>query len=159
MVSIVLFIVAMIVAVCHLTYRKEWQEPKITESFLAYILFFNMGIMGFLAAYAHVFMGPETAQLIGWEPGSPFQFEMGMTNLAFGVLGVLSYFYRDSFWDAAIIGWSVLLIGCFIGHTISYYTDNNTAPYNMGPFIWFYDMILPVLALGLLYRLRRPVIL
>lgn len=159
MISVALFIVAILVGVCHLTYRKEWHEPKITESFLGYILFFNMGIMGFLAAYAHVFMGPETAQLIGWEPGSPFQFEMGMANLAFGVLGVLSYFYRGSFWNASIIGWSVLLIGCFIGHTISYYADNNTAPYNMGPFIWFYDMLLPALVLGLLYRLRRPVIL
>lgn len=159
MIGIILFICAVIMTVCHLTYRKEWQEPKITESFLAYILFFNMGIMGFLAAYGHVFMGKEIAQSIGWEPGSPFQFEVGMANLAFGVLGVLAYFYRGAFWDASIIGWSVLFIGCFIGHVISYYADNNVAPYNMGPFIWLYDLLLPVLVLGLLYRLRRPVIL
>ncbi len=154
MVSIVLFICAIIFTICHLTYKREWHYPKAVEVFLAYILFFNMGLMGFLGAYAHVFMGPETARSIGWEPGSPFQFEIGMANLAFGVLGILCYWIRGRFWDASIIGWSVLFFGCFVGHVINYYTENNTAPYNIGPYIWFYDLLLPLLVLGLLYSLR-----
>lgn len=154
MVSIILFICAIIFTITHLTYKREWHYPKNIEAFLAYILFFNMGIMGFLAAYAHVFMGPETAKSIGWEPGSPFQFEIGMANLAFGVLGVLCYWFRGSFWNASIIGWSVLLLGCFIGHLINYYTQHNSAPYNIGPYIWFYDLLLPLFVLMLLRRLR-----
>lgn len=154
MVSIILFICAILFTVGHLMYKKDGHSPKPTEVFLSYILFFNMGLMGLLAAYAHVFMGPETARSIGWEPGSPFQYEIGMANLAFGVLGILSYWFRGSFWDAAIIGWSVLFFGCFIGHVINYYTENNTAPYNIGPYIWFYDLLLPILVLVLLYRLR-----
>lgn len=154
MASVLLFICAIIFTICHVTYKKEWYSPKFIESFLSYILFFNMGLMGLLAAYAHVFMGPETAKSIGWEPGSPFQYEIGMANLAFGVLGILSYWFRGSFWNASIIGWSVLLLGCFIGHIINYYTENNTAPYNIGPYIWFYDLLLPILVLILLYRLR-----
>lgn len=73
------------------------------ETFLSYILFFNMGLMGLLGAYAHVFMGPETAKSIGWEPGSPFQYEIGMANLAFCTLGILSYWFRGSFWEASIV--------------------------------------------------------
>lgn len=155
MISIILFILAIVFATGHLTYKKEWQYPRNIEVFLSYILLFNMGIMGLLAAYAHVFMGPETAKSIGWPPGSPFQFEIGMANLAFGVLGVLSFWFRGSFWNAAIIGWCVLFFGCFIGHVINYYTENNVAPYNIGPYIWFYDLLLPILVLTLLYRLRQ----
>lgn len=154
MISILLFICALVFAACHVVYKKERRYSINIETFLSYILFFNMGLMGFLAAYAHVFMGPETAKTIGWEPGSPFQFEMGMANLAFGVLGILSFWFRGSFWDAAIIGWSVLFLGCFVGHLMNYYIENNTAPYNIGPYIWFNDLLLPILVLMLLYRLK-----
>lgn len=154
MVSIVLFACALLCSICHITYKKEWYYPKSIETFLAYILFFNMGLMGLLGAYAHVFLGPETAKSIGWEPGSPFQFEIGMANLSFGVLGILSFWIRDRFWDACIIGWSVLFLGCFVGHVINYYTTHNTAPYNIGPYIWFYDLFLPLLVLTLFFYLK-----
>lgn len=154
MVSLFLFLCAFIFTLCHLIYKQEWHYPKSVEIFLSYILFFNMGLMGLLGAYAHVFMGPETAKSIGWEPGSPFQFEIGMANLAFGVLGILCYWFRDRFWDASIIGWSVLFLGCFVGHVINYYTENNTAPYNIGPYIWFYDLILPIFVFALLCNIR-----
>lgn len=154
MISLVLFIFAIIATICHLTYKKEWRSPQSLEVFLSYILLFNMGLMGLLGAYAHVFMGPETARSIGWQPGSPFQFEIGMANLAFGVLGILCYWLRGRFWDASIIGWCVLFLGCFVGHVINYMKENNTAPYNIGPYIWFYDLLLPILVILLLCRLR-----
>lgn len=154
MVSMILFAIATISTICHLAYQKEWQHPKWMEVFLSYIFLFNMGIMGVLGAYAHIFMGAEIAKSIGWRPGSPFQFEVGMANLAFGVLGILCYWIRGRFWDASVIGWSVLFLGCFIGHIINYYTENNTAPYNIGVFIWFYDFLLPILVISLLCYLR-----
>lgn len=153
MLSILLFILAIIITICHLTYKRKWHDAKSIEIFLSYILFFMMGIMGLLAAYAHVFIGPEIAQSIGWE-SSPFQFEIGMANLAFGVLGILSYWFRGTFWDASIIGWSILLLGCFVGDVINYYAENNAAPYNIGPPIWFYDLFLPIFVLAMLYRIR-----
>jgi len=154
MIGISLFICAIVVTVGHMAYKKEAPMPKGLEIFLSYILFFTMGLMGLLAGYAHIFMGPEIARSIGWAPGSPFQYEIGMANIAFGVLGILSYWYRGAFWDASIIGWAVLLLGCFVGHVINFYQDHNSAPYNIGPYIWFYDLFLPLLALALLYRLR-----
>jgi hypothetical protein len=155
MVSIVLFICAVIITIWHLTYKKEWYYPKSIEVFLSYILLFNMGLMGLLAAYAHVFLGPETARSIGWQPGSPFQYEIGMANLSYGVLGILAFWIRGGrFWDACIIGWVVLFLGCFVGHVIDYYENHNTAPYNIGPYIWFYDLFLPLLVLALLLSLR-----
>ena len=150
MLSVYLFGVALVCTLIHLMLKWDWHWAKISEVFLSYILLFNVGVMGFLAAFAHIFMGPETAKLIGWEPGSPFQFEMGMANLSYGVLGVLAYFIRGNFWIAVIVGWSVLLLGCFVGHLMDYILHGNNAPYNIGVYVWFNDLILPFLTFGLL---------
>lgn len=152
--SFILFACSIIFTLGHLTYKKGWHLPKALRVFLSYILFFNVGVMGLLGAYAHVFMGPETAALIGWEAGSPFQFEVGMANLSYGIIGMMAFWIRDRFWDATIIGWSIFLLGCFVGHMINYSTTGNAALYNTGPAIWFNDLFLPLLALSLLLYLR-----
>jgi hypothetical protein len=154
MLSIFLFLLALIFTATHLIYKKGWVVDRSIETFLGYILLFNMGFMGVLAAYAHIFMGPETAKQIGWQPGSPFQFEIGMANLSYGVLGILSYWIRGRFWTASIIGWAIFLLGCFVGHLIDYYKYHNTAPLNIGVFIWFNDLFLPLLTLTLFFILR-----
>jgi len=155
MLSIFLFIIAIIATLIHIALKKERDASGRVEVFLSYVVLFNVGFMCLIAAYAHVFMGPETAKSIGWAPGSPFQYEIGMANLSYGVLGILAYRYRGGFRTATIIGWSVLLIGCFIGHMINYHETGNTAPNNMGAYVWFNDLILPVFLLYLLFWLNR----
>jgi hypothetical protein len=100
MVGFILFSCTVFFTLCHLIYKKAWHLPKAVRIFLSYFLFFNIGVMSLLAAYANVFMGPETAALMGREAGSPFQFEMGMAYLSFGVIGMLAFWIRDRFWDA-----------------------------------------------------------
>lgn len=155
MLNVLLFLLAIIFSLCQLICKKEGRADKVVETLLAYILLFNVGIMSLLAAYAHLFMGPETAASIGWKAGSPFQLEIGMANLSYGVIGVIAFWLRDRFWDATIIGWSVFLLGCFVVHVIDYFAYNNTAPYNIGPYIWFYDLFLPIVVLGLYTYWRK----
>lgn len=150
MLSIYLFGIVIACTVIHLLLKWDWHWAKISEVLLSYILLFNVGVMGFLAAFAHIFMGPETAKLIGWEPGSPFQFEMGIANLSYGVIGVLAYWIRGNFWVAVVVGWSVLMLGCFLGHIMDYVLHGNNAPYNIGIYIWINDLILPFVTLVLL---------
>lgn len=154
MISVWLFLLAILITLGHLAYIKDWSGLKCTEILLSYILFFNMGLMGLLAAYAHIFMGPEIAKQIGWQPGSPFQFEMGIANLSYGILGVLAYWIRGRFWEATVVGWSVLFLGCFVGHLIDYYVNHNTAPLNIGVYIWLTDLFLPLFLLSSLLYLR-----
>ncbi|MCB1111796.1 MAG: hypothetical protein H7A37_08190 [Chlamydiales bacterium] len=154
MISLTLFGLAVCFTLAHLFVRNEWRCPQSAEVFLSYVLFFNMGMMGLLGGYGHIFLGPEIAKQIGWEAGSPFQFEVGMANLAFGVLGILSYWNRGGFWTASIIGWCVLLFGCFVGHIINYYATGNTAPDNIGTFVWFNDLTLPIIVIFTLLYLR-----
>lgn len=152
--SLFLFGIVLICTLIHMIYKKKgWTNPKSPEIFLSYFLFFNVGVMGIVAFIMHIFWGPYTAKMIGWQPDSPFQFEIGMANLAFGVLGIIAFWRRGHFWEAVIIGWSVFLLGCFVGHVLDYYQHQNTAPWNWGTFLWFNDLFLPIVALVTLSRL------
>jgi hypothetical protein len=155
MLAIILFILAIIFTFTQLHYQKKRGWSFTIETFLSYLFLLNIGIMGILAAYAHIFMGPEIARQIGWAPGSPFQFEMGLTNLSYGILGVLAFWIRGRFWDALVIGWSVLFLGCFVGHAIDYVVHHNNAPLNFGVYIWFADLFLPILISVLFIIFRR----
>lgn len=153
MLPVYLFVLALILTLATLAYRNDWQGHFFVKVFLGYIFLLNVGIMGLLATYAHVYMGPETARQIGWEPGSPFQFEIAMANFSYGILGILAFWLRGRFWEATGIGWSVLLLGCFVGHWNQYVVNNDTAPLNIGVFVWFNDLFLPLLVLSMLFYL------
>ena len=145
--AIIFLGLAVLCTAIHTLYRRE--RISILEVFLSYLIFFNIGLVGFLGAYAHIFMAAEIAKSIGWAPGSPFQFEVAMANLALGVLGFLAYWFRGLFWMATIISCATFLLGDFVGHLIEY-SHGDTAPNNIGYYIWINDLFLPILYLLLL---------
>jgi hypothetical protein len=148
MLSVVLCGIALALALIH-HYRSK--QRHFASLFLEYILLLNVGLYSLISAAGHLFMGPQIAKEIGWAAGSPFQFEIGIANLSYGVLGVLAWFKKEGFLQAAVCGWSVFLLGAFVGHMIQRVSIGDTAPYNFGLFVWFNDLTLPLLVLGLLY--------
>lgn len=152
MLPVFLFFTAVIAAILHLIVTKKWESWE--RFFLTYVIFFNVGVMGCLSFFAHTFMAEEIANGIGFPPGNPFQQEVGSAGLAFGVLGLLSYRFQGLFWNATIIGNAVFLLGCFFFHIIQY-LKGNTAPFNIGIFVWFNDLFIPLFLLGSLYWLSQ----
>lgn len=145
---LVLLILTVFATYVHALLKKG---PKdLLEIFLSYLLFFNIGVMGLIGFAAHAFMPDETAQSIGWPTGNPFQFEVAVANLAFGVLGVISFWVRGSFWLATTLGSCIYILGCFAGHLMQYFLHGNIAPNNIGFFIWVNDLLVPILALSLI---------
>jgi hypothetical protein len=142
--SIVAIIIHLLVA------KKPLSKGKVVDVILLYILVIFIGVGCLVGAMAHVLRGPETAQGIGWQPGSPFQFEIGMANLAFGVLGILCIWERGGFWTATGIGVAVLFLGCAYGHVYEMVVHHDYAPYNAGAGIFFNDAVIPVTILVLL---------
>lgn len=139
-----LLFLAIIVTTLKITYsKKPLNTQQKFATLLKFIIFFNIGVMGLLGYYVHTFMPDEIAKGIGWAPGSPFQFEVAMANLAFGILGVLSLFFGPQFWLATVLGQIIYFIGCFWGHMVQL-SLGNTAPYNAGIYIWLSDLILPI---------------
>jgi hypothetical protein len=152
MIALVLFCIAIVFTLIHFEMRRK--ESDFVEVFLSYILFFNIGFTGLIAFVGHLFKPNEIAALIGWPPDNPFQYEVGMADLAFGVLGVLSLYFRGLFWLATVTGACIYLLGDFVIH-INEYMLGDTAPYNIGILIWLSDLVIPLLLIILLFAYFR----
>ena len=108
------------------------------------------GVGGLLAAYAHTARADKTAAYIGWQPGSPFQFEVAMANLALGVAGVMCLWMSPGFQAATGVVFSVFVLGAARGHFDQKKRAENKAPGNSGVFLWLNDIIAPAAILVLL---------
>ena len=150
-----LSLVAVGVATClHLWLGKRpVSASRFAEVLLLYVLVFFAGLGGLMAFLGHTFKAQEIALKIGWQP-SPFQFEVAVADLAFGVLGILCIWQRRGFWTATGIGYATFLLGCGYGHLKDMVMQGNFAPYNVGPVLWVNDLAVP-LAILLLLFVRR----
>jgi hypothetical protein len=107
-------------------------EPKIAfERFYVAVVFVAIGFNGiFFGFIPHVFFADYIATKIGWPTGSPFQFEVGVSDGCWGLLGFLSARYKQGFLQATTIGWSAFLIIAGANHLKETVMKGNYAPYN-----------------------------
>ncbi len=137
-----LFVVALAVA------AARGGHGSVAERFLSWILLLPIGVTGLWAGIAHVFFPATAAALIGWEV-SPFQFEVGMADLAIGVTACAAFWRDLNFKAASVLTASIFLLGDAVGHVRQMMLVGNFAPGNAGvPF--YMDILCPVLAIALL---------
>lgn len=142
-------LICIIVLVHLLIDRHHLNRIKILKIILIWSLIIGVGISGIYAFIGHTFFADEVARSIGWPVGNPFQQEVGLANLAFGILGLLCYKFRDNFWLATVIGWFIFMVGAGIGHIYQAMVHADYSPNNVGP-ILIYDLVFPVIVLILL---------
>lgn len=97
MYTVILFIAALAAGVIRILIKRPKGKAEFTSIFLLYMIFFSIGLGGLYAFMGHAFLADEVAREIGWPTGSPFQFEVAIANLAFGILGVLCVKIRGNF--------------------------------------------------------------
>ena len=147
---------SLLLAMVHVFLMKKPRTlKKILEVIFIYVMFISVGLTGTLAFYGHVFMGPEIAAKIGWKGGSPFQYEVGVADLSFGVIALLTPWIRGTYWIAAALVNAVFLIGCAVGHIRDLVLHGNTAVYNAGPVLWIGDLLVPVLIFALAVAISK----
>ena len=153
MYPLVFLSITLVVAAIHLLLRKSKKRlspRRIIEVILAYFLFINIGCTGLFSFTGHAFLADRVATSIGWPTGSPFQFEVAIANLAFGVLGILCMWIRGNFWWATGIGSAIFSLGAASGHIRDMILKQNFAIYNVGPVLFVNDILIPVVILTLL---------
>ena len=124
-----------------------------SERYLAWLLLLPVGGSGLWAALFHLAFPAFAAAMIGWQP-SPFQFEVGMADLAIGATACLSFWRDLSFKAAVVMINAIFLLGDAVGHVRQMLVAGNFAPGNAGtPF--FTDLALPVLTIVLLLAAHR----
>jgi len=132
MMFLIIFLIAAAIgfvnAMCH-----KHDKALFYESFLKPIVFISIGVNGILLGFIpHVFMADAVAAKIGWPAGSPFQFEVGAHDGCWGVLGILSAWFKGGFMIATALGWSLFLLLAGYGHLRETVLNGNFAPYNFG---------------------------
>ena len=138
----ILFVLAFALSVATRAGRPTWPERC-----LSWVLLLPIGMTGLWAGVSHVFFPHVAASHIGWEV-SPFQFEVGMADLAIGVTAITAFWCSLPFKAASVCAASVFLLGDAIGHVHQMLAAGNFAPGNAGlPF--YMDVICPLLAITL----------
>jgi hypothetical protein len=117
---------------------------------LRWFLVIGVGVWGLVNFVNHTVFADYTARSIGWPTGNPFQYEVALTSLALGVLGLLCYFIANrGFWTATVISLSVFYLGAAVGHIHEIVVHGNMEPGNAG-FALYLDIALPLVLIGLL---------
>ncbi|OYN74483.1 DUF6790 family protein [Mycolicibacterium sphagni] len=140
-------------AAVHVWRVRPRPPGRASEIVLLWLFGGVVGIGGIFVTTSHVLFSQSTAQQIGFPPGNPFQFEVGMANLAFAVLGLACIWVRERFWEATALGFAVFYWGAAIGHFIELFGHGDDAPYNAGP-ILITDIALPAIILVALAHVR-----
>jgi hypothetical protein len=132
---------------------KDRSPANVGRIYLAYLLPLSVGFGGLFGFVGHMLRADDVARSIGWPTGNPFQSEVAMTNLAFGVLGLLCLKFRDGFWTATIVGYGIFLEGAAYVHVREILRAGNWSINNAGP-ILVADVLMPLFLLSLLILSR-----
>jgi hypothetical protein len=148
---------AVVAASVHVAFSRQRRNNRaaIVETYLLYLFFLYVGLMGLLTAYAHVFRPVETSASIGWST-SPYEYEVGMADLTIGVLGVLCMKFRGDFWLATAIANAVWLLGDAFGHIRQMTLYNNHASNNSGIFLAT-EIMMPIVILSMTLYHRHSI--
>ncbi|MCH9634793.1 MAG: hypothetical protein S4CHLAM7_15550 [Chlamydiae bacterium] len=129
------------------------KERAYSYTALRYLFLFNIALQGLWAFIYHTFFPSTASASIGWSV-SPFEYEVGLVNLGFAVLGCMAFFKgRFDFWLATIVIVTVFLFGAGLGHLYQLVYRKDLAPSNAG-LIMYTDLIMPPVYI-LLYCLAR----
>jgi hypothetical protein len=157
MIDIAIVILSVLLPLLHLSISKVPKAAgNVLRLLLLYAFVLDVGVIGFVFGFIpHVFFADEAARLIGWPTGSPFQFEVGIHDGAWGVLGFLCVWIGGGFWLATGLGWALFMLGATFGHVHQMLMESNYAPYNF--LTIFSDGFIAVWLLVLLYAWHRRV--
>jgi hypothetical protein len=121
----ILFVAALVVA----TLRRDGRPAA--RRLLDWQLLLPVGVGSLWAGLFHVFAPQVAAASIGWAV-SPFQFEIGVADIAIGLVAIAS-FWRSLSFQSAVVAYIVLFFaGVAIGHLQQAVEAHDYAANNFG---------------------------
>jgi len=109
--SLVLFGLSLVIPFLVMLFAGEkFDYKELPQLLLSYSLFFNVGCLFLTGFLGQLLYSHEIALSLGWD-WSPFQYELGFSELALAVLGLISPLFHKEFWAATIISSAIWLLG------------------------------------------------
>lgn len=121
----VMFFLAVIIA------ALRGRDGRFAEHLFDLLLLLPVGIGSVWAGFFHVFFPAISAQSIGWQV-SPFQFEIGVADLALGITAIIAFWSSLPFKAAVVCYTALFFLGVAIGHVRDAIEAGNYAPNNFG---------------------------
>jgi uncharacterized membrane protein YphA (DoxX/SURF4 family) len=107
------------------------KERSFSRRLLDWMLLLAIGISYIWGGFFHVFFPDLAASSIGWS-NSPFQYEIGVADIAMGIVAVLAFWRGLDFKAAAVIYIALFSLGVVIGHIYQAVESNDYAANNFG---------------------------
>ena len=98
---------------------------------LDWLLLLSVGVETLWAGLFHVLAPQVAASSIGWQV-SPFQFEVGVADIAIGLVAIIAFWRSLAFKSAVVIYITLFYAGVAIGHVQQAILAQNFAPNNFG---------------------------
>jgi hypothetical protein len=118
---------------------------RVSQYEIAYrwIAFFAVGITGLYAFVMQSFYPAASAEMLGWVQ-SPFQYQVAMADLGFGLIAVLSFNASYGFRLATVFANACWLWGDASGHIYQIVVAGNLRVGDSGSWFWM-DLLLPLI--------------
>ncbi len=144
-----MLLIAIVLSVLH---HLVNENLSFTEILYRWVALLPLGFTAIYAFIMHAFFPDFTAATIGWA-NSPFQYEVAMADLGFGVIAILSFRASYGFRLATVIANTCWLWGDAVGHSYQMISHHNFTPGNAGS--WFYmDVLIPILLIICMIKLK-----
>jgi len=92
--------------------NERLTKSRVAERLLSWSLPINGGLLEIVGFLWHiVVLRKRDAEGENPSPGSTLRKHVAIAHLAFGVLGVLSIWFRGAFWFATVVGQVIFLMG------------------------------------------------
>ncbi|MGH2611538.1 MAG: DUF6790 family protein [Rhabdochlamydiaceae bacterium] len=151
-IRILFIILPIIMGIVHCIWKRRTPGFSKTECFLAYFLIIGVGLQSLLVGYLEIYHSDVVAAYIG-SSDTLFLSELGKANMAFGILGILSFWFRGGWRGATALGYGLFLFMTAIGHYRYFILNHHTHQEMIGIFIAM--NILLAVCLFILLILRR----
>lgn len=128
--SILLIVLPLILGLIH-AYLKG--EQKVDSIFLYYIVI-GIGIQGIASGVMQTFFSDSVTHYVQW-PFSPFMLELGLANISYGILGILSPWMSGGWKTATASGYALFLFFTGMRHALEIVHEGMN-PGNSGAFAY-----------------------
>jgi hypothetical protein len=132
--------------------HASFKNGKKTECVLLYYIVIGVGIQGLASGITQTFYSGYVTQYVQW-PFSPFILELGLANISYGILGILSPWMSRGWQNATAFGYALFLFFTGMRHTIEIIEKGINAG-NSGSFMYV-DNILCYIFFALLFLRYR----
>lgn len=133
-IRILFILLPLIMGTIHIFWRKNYPGFSKIECYFSYFLVIGVGLQSLLIGHLEMAQGELVATYIGW-PNTPFLSELGKANVAFGILGVLCFWFKGGWRSATALGYSLFLMMAAFGHYRYFIYENHAHAATIGPLI------------------------